>query len=66
MRKYEHSTRFKKDIKKALKQTSPKKDISALKEIMDMLAKDELLHQEKRGHSLVGEWIGYRECHITA
>ena len=64
MRKYEYSNRFKKDIKKAQKQTSPKRNMQALKEVMDMLAEDKPLPKEKRDHHLSGGWVGYRECHV--
>lgn len=60
----ERSNRFKKDLKKAEKQTSPKPNIEELKNIMIMLAEDQPLSSEKRDHHLVGDWIGYRECHI--
>ena len=45
---------FKKDIKKALKQTSPKRDIEGLKKIMVLLAEDKPLPLEKRDHNLNG------------
>lgn len=64
MRSYDHSNQFKKDIKKALKQTSPKRDTEELKNIMKLLANDKPLAAEKHDHPLVGNWLGYRECHI--
>jgi addiction module toxin, RelE/StbE family len=64
MRHYDRSSQFKKDIKKALKQTSPRRDIEELKNVMMMLADDKKLPPEKRDHNLVGTWIGYRECHV--
>ncbi len=64
MRSIERSKQFKKDIKKALKQTSPKRNIEELKKTMEMLVEDKPLSEEKRDHSLSGNWIGYRECHI--
>lgn len=63
-RGYQYSTQFKKDIKKAQKQTSPKRDLEELKNIMIMLAEDKQLSAEKRDHPLKGHWIGYRECHV--
>lgn len=56
MRIFDRSTQFKKDVKKALKQTSPKRDLEELKKIMDMLANDIQLPPEKRDHPLIGEW----------
>ena len=64
MRKYEYSNKFKKDIKKAQKQTSPKRDIEELKKVMRMLAEDKPLSPEKRDHLLNGGWACYRECHV--
>jgi mRNA interferase YafQ len=64
MRMYERSKQFKKDVKKAQKQTSPKRDLSELKNVMTMLAEDKQLPPEKRDHSLSGIWVGYRECHV--
>lgn len=32
--------------------------------IVDCLAKDESLPEKFRDHALIGEWKGYRECHI--
>ena len=54
MRKYEYSTRFKKDIKKGQKQTSPKRDMQSLKDVMDMLANDIPLPPEKRDQAVDG------------
>lgn len=64
MREYDRSNQFKKDVKKAQKQTSPKRDMEALKNIMIMLAEDQQLPLEKRDHNLGGLWVGYRECHV--
>ncbi len=64
MRTFEHSNQFKKDVKKAQKQTSPKRDLEELKNVMTMLAEDKPLPLEKRDHSLSGFWVGYRECHV--
>ena len=64
MRTIERSTKFKKDIKKAQKQTSPKRDIKELEIVMIMLAEDKQLPPEKRDHNLGGNWVGYRECHV--
>lgn len=64
MRTLERSTQFKKDVKKAGKQTSPKRNMEELKNIMILLAEDKPLSPEKRDHNLGGNWAGYRECHI--
>ena len=64
MRMYDRSNQFKKDVKKAQKQTSPKRDLEQLKNVMIMLSEDKKLPPEKRDHNLGGSWIGYRECHV--
>lgn len=64
MRTFDRSTKFKKNFKKAQKQTSPKRDIQELKKVMIMLAQDKQLPPEKRDHNLTSSWIGYRECHV--
>lgn len=64
MRTYERSKQFKKDVKKAQKQTSPRRDMAELKNVMTMLAEDKKLSPEKCDHFLSGIWIGYRECHV--
>lgn len=64
MRTVERSNLFKKDVKKAQKQTASKRDLEELKNIMKMLGEDKPLPPEKRDHNLVGSWVGYRECHI--
>lgn len=64
MRQIDRSNQFKKDIKKAKKQTYPKRDLEELKNLMIMLAEDKPLPPEKRDHRLTGPWVGYRECHV--
>lgn len=63
MRIIDRSTQFKRDVKKAQKQTSPKRDLEALKDVMMMLAQDKKLPPEKRDQALIN-WKGYRECHV--
>ncbi len=52
---------FKKDYKRAQKQT---KDLSKLKEVVEKLAAQEQLDVKYRDHPLLGEWKGFRDCHI--
>lgn len=56
------STQFKKDLKKMSKQD---KDKSKLDAVVYILQKEETLPKKFRDHDLVGNWKGYRECHIT-
>ena len=62
MLKLELSTQFKKDLKKISKQG---KDKSKLDDIIKTLQKEESLPKKSRDHELIGNWKGYRECHIA-
>lgn len=61
MRRIGQKSSFKKDLKRCHKR---KKDISKLKTVVDLLAKDLQLDESYRDHALKGNWIGYRDCHI--
>lgn len=65
MTKYEIKVtgQFKKDYKLAKKQG---KDMVLLKEIITKLANGEKLDKKYKDHSLTGNWIRHRECHITS
>lgn len=53
---------FKKDLKRIVRRGY---NLDLLKKVVDLLAKQELLPEKYKDHSLSGEYIGYRECHIT-
>lgn len=55
------STKFKKDLKRATKQG---KDRELIDDIIEKLQRQEALPQKNRDHALVGDYNGYRECHI--
>ncbi len=55
------SPRFRKDLKIITKRGY---DISLLDEVVTKLANGETLPMKNRDHSLVGKYIGCRECHI--
>lgn len=38
--------------------------MEALAEVVTLLAKGEALPEKNRDHSLSGNWIGHRECHV--
>ena len=61
--KYEldFTSKFKKDIKLLKKQG---KKIEKLYEIINILAYGEELDAKYRDHNLIGNYKGYRECHI--
>ncbi len=55
------STKFKKDLKRVTKQG---KDRELIDDIIEKLQRQEALPQKNRDHALVGDYNGYRECHI--
>lgn len=61
--KYEvkFTSQFKKDLKLAKKQH---KNLDELFEVIDDLANDVTLDPKYKDHSLTGNFISYRECHI--
>ena len=61
MLKLFRATAFKKDFKKAEKQERP---LDQLKEIILLLAQQKPLPKKLKDHALIGNYKGYRECHI--
>ncbi len=62
--KYEvkFTSQFKKDYKLAMKRG---RDVTALDKVVEMLAEGQTLPEEYNDHSLVGNFRGCRECHIS-
>ena len=54
-------TSFKKDVKRQKKRG---KDLAKLKEIVDLLVIGEALPERCVDHSLSGDWLGWRDCHV--
>ena len=55
-----HNT-FKKDIKTLKKRNY---DMNALKEIIIKICNEEPLPEKYKDHPLIGNYLGYRDCHI--
>lgn len=55
------TAQFRKDYKLAKKRGLK---MEALAEIVTLLAKGEALPEKNRDHSLSGNWIGHRKCHV--
>ena len=55
------TSQFKRDYKLAMKRG---RNIALLEEVMTHLALGEELPEKNRDHSLTGNWVGHRECHI--
>lgn len=53
---------FKRDLKLIDKRGY---DISLLTEVIKILAEGDQLPQKCKDHSLSGNWVNHRECHIT-
>jgi mRNA interferase YafQ len=65
MRTIERSTVFKRDHKriKAMPRHSSGLD-TLLPGVLALLVEDRALPEAYHDHSLSGDWVGYRECHI--
>lgn len=59
----QRTSKFKKTYKLISKR---KQDLNLLKEVVSILAHGEKLPEKYKDHALIGNYIGYRECHITA
>ena len=57
----QESTRFRRDLRRMKKRG---KDLENLKVVVQLLAQEQILPERYRDHNLVGDWSGYRECHI--
>ena len=53
--------RFKKDIKRLQKRG---KDMTKLKNVIDKLLQKQELEPKYKDHALMGNWNGYRDCHL--
>lgn len=65
MRTIKWSTDFKKDYRRVKATPRHAQDVEELLEaVATLLAEDSPLPESCRDHALVGNWKGYRECHI--
>jgi mRNA interferase YafQ len=65
MRTIERSSAFKRDYKRAKATPRHSKDLDSLmSSIVTLLLSDKSLPGSNRDHALIGDWMGYRECHI--
>lgn len=55
------TTQFKKDIKRLQKRG---KDLSKLKAIITLLLDQKPLPPKHKDHALIGDWSGWRDCHV--
>jgi mRNA interferase YafQ len=65
MRIIERSSAFKRDYKRVYANPRHRRNIDfLLTNVISFLAVDKDLQRSQKDHELLGEWIGYRECHI--
>ena len=64
MKTIARSNAFKRDYRKALKSRHGKTLDSTLVPIIRKLSTDTPLPASQKDHALIGNWQGYRECHI--
>lgn len=55
---------FTSQFKKGLKQKKQGRDLTKLEQVIDMLAKGELLPEKYHDHEPKGNWAHHRECHV--
>lgn len=55
------TTQFKRDYKKAKKRGF---NMGELQAVLDALCAEEPLEERYRDHALVGDYAGFRECHV--
>lgn len=56
------SNRFKKDLKQIIRRGYR---IELLDEVVNKLADKKPLDEKYRDHALTGDYLGFRECHVT-
>jgi mRNA interferase YafQ len=61
MKTISRTTRFEKDVKKMKKRG---KSFTVFKQIISVLANNDMLEPKYKDHKLVGNYVGTRECHI--
>jgi mRNA interferase YafQ len=62
VRRITETAQFKRDYRKIASSGRYSRD--KFLKIVELLANDKVLVHNFRDHALVGEWKGYRECHI--
>ena len=63
MLKLSYTTQFKKDFKNCKKRGY---DMNLLSGVINKLLAEELLDAKHKDHPLLGEYLGFRECHVQS
>ncbi len=58
----QRTSQFKRDLRKAVRRGC---SVDLLKEIVVLLSDGKALPEKNKDHPLTGNWVGFRECHIT-
>ena len=65
MRTIERSSAFKRDYRQLLAGSKHRPDLEVLvSSVVEQLLTDQPLPQTAQDHALIGDWAGYRECHV--
>ncbi len=59
--KITQTNQFKQDIKRQQKR---RKNLQKLKDVIEMLVAAKPLPAKNRDRALMGDWIGWRDCHV--
>ena len=59
---FKPTAKFKKDVKRLQKQG---KDLRLLHDVIEILLEDSPLDPSYHDHALIGNYAGFRECHIA-
>ncbi len=62
LKKISYTNEFRRDFKKIAK--SGRYKLQDFEDLLVLLRADAELSKKYRDHALIGEWYGYRECHI--
>ena len=57
----QETTRFRRDLRRMRRRG---KDVQKLQAIVRLLVHEQPLTPRHHDHPLVGDWLGYRDCHI--
>jgi mRNA interferase YafQ len=66
MRTIERSSTFKRDYKREAKGQYRNTLDDSLSPVLLALASNQQLEPHYRDHDLIGDWAGYRECHLIS
>ena len=65
MRTIDRATAFRRDYKRAKSTPRHGKELDSLvAAVVALLIADQDLPEQYRDHALIGDWSGYRECHL--